>query len=231
MGDHGLFRLARTSLGTITRLIRARVDLYIDPEIHSAYASIAALLSLARNRAGIDRESAQHKQGNDTHLMYFNPRNPIRHIDLQLGRMIGCEPIEPDHFGPIWADAEGRREFAAKLAAAGLDGQPYIVVNTNASDQLIERRRPAERFVEVVEALLAKDREAVIRAGPPRRRTGSSRRPISGARHSRRSSRISPEPRDGRCNSSPCQRGCRCSARGRARRSWVPGCRCGPTRS
>ena len=142
--------------------MRARVDLYIDLEIYSAYASIVALLSLARNRAGFYRESAQHKRGNYTHLMYFNPRSPIRYIYLQLGRMIGCEPVEPDRLGPIRVDAEDRREVAAKLSAAGAGGLPYIVVNPNASDLLVERRWPAVRFAELIEGLLARDRLAVV---------------------------------------------------------------------
>ena len=168
--DRGMFRLARTTLRTIVQLMRARVDLYLDLELYSAYASIVALLSLARNRAGFYRESAQHKRGNYTHLMYFNTRSPIRYIYLQLGRMIGCEPVEPDRLGPIRVDAEDRQEVTAKLSAAGCEGLPYIVVNANASDLLIERRWPAERFVELIEGLLARDRMAVVLTGAPAER-------------------------------------------------------------
>ncbi|MGK4277420.1 glycosyltransferase family 9 protein, partial [Escherichia coli] len=57
--DRGPFRLAWTTLRTIAVLMRARVDLFIDLEIYSAYASLVTLLSLARNRAGFYRESAQ----------------------------------------------------------------------------------------------------------------------------------------------------------------------------
>jgi ADP-heptose:LPS heptosyltransferase len=168
--DRGLLRLARTTLRTIVQLMWVRVDLYLDLELYSAYASIVALLSLARNRAGFYRESAQHKRGNYTHLMYFNTRSPIRYIYLQLGRMIGCEPVEPDRLGPIRVDAEDRQEVTAKLSAAGFAGIPYIVVNANASDLLIERRWPAERFVELIEGLLARDRMAVVLTGAPAER-------------------------------------------------------------
>jgi heptosyltransferase-2 len=168
--DRGMFRLARTTLRTIVQLMRAKVDLYIDLEIYSAYASIVSLLSLARNRVGFYRESAQHKRGNYTHLMYFNARSPIRYIYLQLGRMIGCEPVEPDRLGPIRVDAEDGREVAARLSDAGVEGLPYIVVNANASDLLIERRWPAERFVKLIEGLLARDRLAVVLTGAPAER-------------------------------------------------------------
>ena len=45
--DRGLFPVAGTSLRTIIMLMWARVDLYFDLEVYSAYASIMALLSLA----------------------------------------------------------------------------------------------------------------------------------------------------------------------------------------
>ena len=83
--DRGLFPVARTSLRTIIMLMWARVDLYFDLEVYSAYASIMALLSLARNRIGFYRESAEHKRGNYTHLMFFNTRSPIRHIYTATG--------------------------------------------------------------------------------------------------------------------------------------------------
>ena len=83
----------------------ARVDLYFDLEIYSAYSSLMALLSLARNRIGFYRESAQHKRGNYTHLMYFNTRSPIRYTYLQLGRLVGCEPVEPNRLGRIRVDS------------------------------------------------------------------------------------------------------------------------------
>ena len=143
--DRGCSGWRRTTLRTIVQLMRARVDLYFDLEVYSAYASIVALISLARNRIGFYRESAQHKRGNYTHLMYFNARSPIRYIYLQLGRMIGCEPVDPDRLGPIRMMPEDREEAAERLSAGAGDLR-YIVVNANASDLMIERRWPADRF-------------------------------------------------------------------------------------
>ncbi len=107
--DSGVFRVVWTSLTTLATLVRLRVDLYFDLEVYSAYASIMALLSLARNRIGFYRESAQHKRGNYTHLMYFNSRYPIRHAYLQLGRLVGCEPVGPDRLGPLRVRPGGPR--------------------------------------------------------------------------------------------------------------------------
>ena len=82
--------------------------------------------------------------------------------------MIGCEPVDPDRLGPIRIDPEDRQEAAERLSAAGLGDLPYIVVNVNASDLLIERRWPADRFVELMEGLLARHDLAVVLTGARR---------------------------------------------------------------
>ena len=119
--DSNVFDLGRTTLRTVFILIRAKVDLFFDLELYSAYASIVSLLSLARNRIGFYRESAQHKRGNYTHLMYFNTRSPIRYIYMQLGLLVGCPPVEPDRLGAIRVDPSDRVEVSGKLAASRVE--------------------------------------------------------------------------------------------------------------
>jgi ADP-heptose:LPS heptosyltransferase len=138
--DRNLFHVARTSFRTIAALIRARVDLYFDLEIYSAYSSLLALLSLARNRVGFYRVSAEHRRGNYTHLLFFNTRCPIRSIYLQLGRLVGCEPLDHDRLGGIRIDPADHDEAARELAATKAPVKRYFVVNPNASDLLLERR-------------------------------------------------------------------------------------------
>jgi len=165
--DRGLVPIARTSLRTIASLIRRKVDLYFDLELYSAYSSIMSLMSLSRNRIGFYRESAQHKRGNYTHLMYFNTRNPIRHIYMQLGRLVGCEPVEPNRLGRIRVDAEDRQEVATKLKSLGEGASRYLVVNPNASDLMVERRWPAERFAELIDRLILLHQMPVLVVGAP----------------------------------------------------------------
>ncbi|MBV8487550.1 MAG: glycosyltransferase family 9 protein [Planctomycetaceae bacterium] len=165
--DRGLLRVASTSTLAIAKLIGSKVDLYFDLEIYSAYSSLMALLSLARNRIGFYRESAQHKRGNYTHLMFFNTRHPIRHIYLQLGRLVGCEPIEPDRLGPIRIEPRDREEVAARLKSLGPGASRYLVINPNASDLMVERRWPAERFAKLIDRLVAQCDLSVILIGAP----------------------------------------------------------------
>jgi ADP-heptose:LPS heptosyltransferase len=168
--DRRLFALARTTLRTIAQLMRERIDLYFDLEVYSAYASIIALLSLARNRIGFYRESAHHKKGVYTHLVYFNTRNPIRYVYLQLGRSIGCEPSQPECLGPIRVSGADREESANKLASAGVERGRYLVVNPNASDLMIERRWPIDRFADLIDGLLERHDLSIVLIGSPAER-------------------------------------------------------------
>lgn len=166
--DRGILPLVRTTLRTIVLLYRRRVDLFFDLELYSAYASVVSLLTLARNRIGFYRESAGHKRGNYTHLMYFNTRSPIRYIYLQLGRLVGCDPVDPDRLGRLRVDPADREEVAAKLAGTGQGG--YLVVNPNASDLMVERRWPAEHYAELIDLLLDRQDATVVLIGAPAER-------------------------------------------------------------
>jgi ADP-heptose:LPS heptosyltransferase len=168
--DRSLFRIARTSLRAIAKLMWARVDLYFDLEVYSAYSSLMALLSVARNRIGFYRESAQHKRGNYTHLMFFNTRRPIRYTYLQLGRLAGCNPVAPNRLGRIRVDASDRDEAARELAPVRAEARGYIVINPNASDLMVERRWPAERFAELIDRLLEQHDRPIVLIGAPAER-------------------------------------------------------------
>ena len=189
--DRGLFGVVRTSIRTLAELIWSRPDLYFDLELYSAYANIMSLLSLSRNRIGFYRESAQHKRGSYTHLMYFNTRNAIRHVYLQLGRTVGCRPVEADRLGPIRIDSGDRDEVAAKLEPLGIKPREYFIINPNASDLLVERRWPRERFAELIERLLAEHEFHVILTGAG----GAAVRVRAGRSGPRRHTRPHAQPR------------------------------------
>lgn len=161
--DRDIVRLGWTTFRILISLIRLRADLFFDLELYSAYASIVSLMSLARNRVGFYRESAQHKRGNYTHLMYFNPRSPIRHIYSQLGLLVGCPPAGDDLDAPRVVDAD-RNNAASALQTAGVEGE-YLVVNPNASDLMVERRWPAEKFGALASALAERYGLAVVLIG------------------------------------------------------------------
>ncbi len=168
--DRSLLRVVASSLAAVVAMIRVRVDLYFDLELYSSYGSIMALLSLTRNRIGFYRESAEHKVGIYTHLMYFNTRYPVRYIYLQLARAVRCAPVEPDRLGRLRVDDMDRRDLATLLAARGIGEQPYLVINPNASDLMLERRWPPERFAALIGPLTKELNLLVLLIGSPSER-------------------------------------------------------------
>jgi ADP-heptose:LPS heptosyltransferase/2-polyprenyl-3-methyl-5-hydroxy-6-metoxy-1,4-benzoquinol methylase len=155
VSDRNAFVLAWTTLRATGSLIRRRVDLYFDLEVYSSYAAILSVLSLARNRLGFYRYSTSFKRGIYSHLMYMNTRQPIRQIYLQLGRMAGVSAVGSDELGPLRVEEADRLRLHATLSARGDwdPERPYVAVNPNASDLMLERRWPAEHFAQTIEEL------------------------------------------------------------------------------
>ncbi len=152
LDDRKVFAMAVSTVQTLAALIRRRADLYFDLELYSAFASLLALWAVTRIRIGFYRHSVAFKNGIYTHLVYFNTRMPVRQLYLQLGRVVGVPSGQPELTGPIRID-NGERS-AVRHILTGSPGwqphEPYIVVNPNASDLLLERRWPAEYFIDTL---------------------------------------------------------------------------------
>ena len=164
LDDRNLLVMALTTIKTIAALIRRRADLYFDLELYSAFASLIALCAVTRNRIGFYRHSVAFKHGIYTHLVFFNTRMPIRQLYLQLGRVVGVAPNQSELTGPIRIDDCDRvgAEQVLNESPGWQSDKPYIVVNPNASDLLLERRWPAEYFVETIERLVARGHQVAL---------------------------------------------------------------------
>lgn len=162
--DGSLTALAASTARALISLARRRPDLYFDLEAYSAAAGVVSLLSRARTRLSFYRHSATPKQGLATHLVYFNPRWALRTLYLQMGVAVGTEAAEPDRLGPIEVAEEDRAGLRRTLGDQ-FPVRPYVVINPNASDLLLERRWPAERFAVVIEALAAEGHRLVLVGG------------------------------------------------------------------
>ena len=171
LDDSGAARMAASTARAIAQLIRLRADLYFDLELYSAFASLLALWAVARNRIGFYRRSTQYKNGTYTHLVYFNSRMPVRELYLQLGRVVGAPHATDESVGPLRVPDGARASAAAKLAGVGgwVAGEPYVVVNPNASPLLLERRWPAGYVVEAVERLTALGHRVAFIGSPAER--------------------------------------------------------------
>jgi ADP-heptose:LPS heptosyltransferase len=164
LDDRNVFKMAVTTVQTVATLIWRQGDLYFDLEVYSAFASLLALSAVTRLRIGFYRHSVAFKNGIYTHLVYFNTRMPVRRLYLQLGRVVGVPPGQPELTGPIRVD-DGARA-AVQPILTGTPGwqpqEPYIVVNPNASDLLLERRWPAEYFIDTLRQLVLRGYQVAL---------------------------------------------------------------------
>ncbi len=155
--------LATTTAQAVTQLLARKVDLYFDLEVYSAGASILSLASGARNRVGFYRGSARFKKGIYTHLTVFNPRAPISAIYRQLHLSVGGKSGGRVKYGPILVRKTDEESLATTLTkhAIALERR-YVVVNPNASDLLLERRWPMEKYAALIVELTARGEQVVL---------------------------------------------------------------------
>ena len=163
LDDRGVLSMAWSSARILASLISSRPDHYFDLEVYSGFTCLLSLFSLARNRLGFYRHSNRFKKGIYTHLVYFNTRMPVRRIYLQLGCLAGVSTSANDVLGPVHIEPSERETLRKKLSDLGLAAdQPFVLVNPNASDLLIERRWPKEYFVEAINRLAGNGNNIVL---------------------------------------------------------------------
>ena len=168
LDDRSVLSMAGTILRTIYALVRQRADLYFDLEVYSGFASLLALWAATRNRLGFYRHSVAFKKGIYTHLVYFNTRMPVRQLYLQLGRVAGVPSGQSELMGPILVDDRERQSVAQFLSGhPGWDpSKPYIVINPNASELMVERRWPGEYVLESICRLIASGCQVALMGAP-----------------------------------------------------------------
>jgi ADP-heptose:LPS heptosyltransferase len=163
LDDSGAMRMLISTLLAVSKMIVARVDHYFDLEVYSGFSCLLSVFSLAHNRLGFYRHSIRFKKGIYTHLVYFNTRMPVRRLYLQLGRVAGVAANCDDRLGPIHVEPAERESVRQRLSALGADlQQPYILVNPNASDLLLERRWPEAHFAIALSELAKADKQVVL---------------------------------------------------------------------
>lgn len=168
LDDRSVLFMAGTTLRTIISLIRQRADFYFDLEVYSGFASLLALWATTRNRFGFYRQSTAFKKGIYTHLVFFNTRMPVRRLYLQLGRVAGVPQGQSDLMSPILIHDDERSAVCRFLAEAPgwQPEKPYIVVNPNASDLLLERRWPVQSVVEAISQLVSSGGQIALMGAP-----------------------------------------------------------------
>ena len=153
ISDKSLFTLFISSLQATWKCWRFKPDIFLDIEVYSNLTSFLSCLSMARDRIGFYRKDQSERLGIYTHMLYFNIKAPINQSYLQMGRLIGCVNTSPELY-PIQL-ADDVKKNAEEKFRQNFQIEPcqYILINPNASDLRIERRWPAERFIEFINVI------------------------------------------------------------------------------
>lgn len=147
--DKGIAQMIWHFPAFIWRLMRAKIDIYIDLEVYSNFSTLVTILSVATNRLGLYLQSKHYRLGNYTHMMYHNTQVPIREAYMQFARLCGYRGDTP----PLV-------ELHSTIEQVPLQGQPfrlkaekYIVINPNASDLRLERRWGRSNYRQLIQEL------------------------------------------------------------------------------
>lgn len=151
--DRKLVPMIKSTALLILRLWHLRPVLYFDMEVYSNWAAIIATLSLALNRYGFYRKNSDLKKGMHTHMIFFNTNRHISQIYSQMALCVGGE-ADRNLAGILNVSDEDKNACQHILKMMEIDSYPIILVNTNASELLRERRWPEEKWIEYLEQVV-----------------------------------------------------------------------------
>ncbi|WP_257281143.1 glycosyltransferase family 9 protein [Endozoicomonas sp. ISHI1] len=181
-----LFSLALSSLKFLIWCRKKKIDTVIDLELFSRFTAILTRLSGAGNRTGFDRvhEEGLYRGNHLTHPVMYNPH---RHISRNFMTLVKAsqnaphQPYQKDGFDETIelaraeVNSDLRSSVVTKLKSLYSDFKPgiqrLVLVNPNASDLLPQRRWMKDRYVDVIQSLLAEysDILVVITGAPAER--------------------------------------------------------------
>jgi len=158
------------ALDTIRHVVWMRrhdVDAVVDLEFYSKFSTLMSVLGGARMRVGYHL-NAFWRSSLLTHPVYFNYYRHVTSIFAQAGNRIDV-PVPPGPLAPLPVDDAARARVDETLRLRGWAGRERLVgVNVNAGELSLERRWPVERFVTVIETVLARHDDArVVLTGAP----------------------------------------------------------------
>jgi ADP-heptose:LPS heptosyltransferase len=152
--DNSIYHLIKSSISALMKLWKFRPQVYIDIEVYSNYSSLLCTLSAASNRFGYYKSDKNYRTGLYTHLMYYNIKAPLSEIYLQMARILPINKVEHELI-PLNLSNEIQSNAIQKLRTFNplIESFNYIVINPNASDLRLERRWPAEYFIELIQEI------------------------------------------------------------------------------
>lgn len=183
IGTDSLRIFARDSLRALRRLRGLGIQATINLETFARFSTIVAYLCGARSRVGFHPMSQDGPYVGDlvTHKVLYNPHIHAGRSFLTLAEAL-AEPIDQEPHAkldlrsadlaiiPLGSDeAEEKHMRATLVDAMGCDPSTkrLVVLNTNASDMVPNRRWPMSSFAFVAHDLLCEPAIAVVLIGTP----------------------------------------------------------------
>ncbi|HET6718093.1 MAG TPA: glycosyltransferase family 9 protein [Rhodocyclaceae bacterium] len=157
-------RMAVDVVRLLRWLRRQRFDAVVDLELFARLTAALSFVSGAARRIGFAADRVVYRGRLMTHGVAFAPGRHMSRNYLQLVRALfdGTAAIDfsQDQALPrlqkIRPDAAANRQVAELLATCGQVADTRLVlVNANASDRLVQRRWPLDRFARLIEQVLA----------------------------------------------------------------------------
>jgi len=189
--ESGIINLAKSSLDFLKWCREKEIDSVIDLELFSRFTALLTVASGASNRVGFH---AFHNEGlyrGDflTHKVAYNAHQHIAKNFIALVDALLSEKEELPYLKRIIANEEiqiakavisDEEQASVRAVVSGLyegfdkEKNPIILVNSNASDLLPQRRWDRENYGEVIKKILAYNENAlVLLTGAPAEREGA----------------------------------------------------------
>ena len=168
IATQNLFRFALTTLRSVHRVRKIRVDAVIDMEFLTRFSAILTFATGAKTRAGFHTFFGDGPYRGDlmTHRLLYNPH---LHTSQMFEAMVEALTRDPavlptfDFTPPVNQPLARFRPSPSEVAEInallqrenpGIGSAPLILLNPNASDLLPLRRWPSLRYVELARRLL-----------------------------------------------------------------------------
>jgi ADP-heptose:LPS heptosyltransferase len=176
IATQNLFRFALTTLQSVYRVRKIRVDAVIDMEFLTRFSAILTFTTGAQSRVGFHTFFGDGPYRGDlmTHRLLYNPHLHTSQMFEAMVEALTRDPavlptfdFKPSAYQPLARFRPSPSEVAEINALLqrenpGIGSAPLILLNPNASDLLPLRRWPPLRYVELAGRLLERYPELFI---------------------------------------------------------------------
>jgi len=149
----GLRRFGRDVLSLVYRFARQRVDVCIDLEVFSKFATLMSVMTRAPVRVAFHLNNFW-RHSLVTHPVYYNYYRHISDTCNDAAAAIGA-PVTDMRPCRLAVETDAVERCRERLRDAGWNGRDRLVgFNVNAGELSVERRWPRERFAVLIEKLV-----------------------------------------------------------------------------